>query len=154
MTTPTPPLTKDTPDLLSKSVDELELSVRSANVLMQSNIKTIGELVWNTEAELLKRKNFGRKSLREIRELLEDLGLSLRGTPFAPPVPPPATLRPITPPQLALNLEALRRKMTASRRMVLSLAHELERLDAVAQLLLADIAKVPPPPLPKAPWEV
>jgi hypothetical protein len=123
---------------------------------MEANIKTIGELVWNTEADLLRKKNFGRKSLREIRDLLEDLGLSLRGTPLAAPVTPPPTIRPLTPPQLAANLEALRRKITASKRHILSLARELERLDGVTQVLLADIdalPAVPPPPLPKAPWD-
>ena len=62
---------------LFRSVDELELSVRSANCLQNANIKTIGELVQKTEAEMLKTKNFGRKSLKEIKEILAEMGLSL-----------------------------------------------------------------------------
>jgi DNA-directed RNA polymerase subunit alpha len=62
---------------LFRSVDELELSVRSANCLQNANIKYIGELVQKTEAEMLKTKNFGRKSLNEIKEVLASMGLSL-----------------------------------------------------------------------------
>jgi DNA-directed RNA polymerase subunit alpha len=62
---------------LYRSVDELELSVRSANCLKNANIRFIGELVTKTEAEMLKTKNFGRKSLNEIKEVLNDMGLSL-----------------------------------------------------------------------------
>ena len=62
---------------LFRSVDELELSVRSANCLQQANIKTIGDLVQRTEAEMLKTKNFGRKSRKEIKEILAEMGLSL-----------------------------------------------------------------------------
>ena len=62
---------------LYRSVDELELSVRSANCLQNANIKLIGELVLRTEAEMLKTKNFGRKSLKEIKEILATMGLSL-----------------------------------------------------------------------------
>ncbi len=62
---------------LFRSVDELELSVRSANCLQNANIRFIGELVQRTEAEMLKTKNFGRKSLNEIKETLSGLGLSL-----------------------------------------------------------------------------
>src|SRR5574342_188 len=62
---------------LFRSVDELELSVRSANCLQNANIKTIGDLVQKTEAEMLKTKNFGRKSLKEIKEILAEMGLSL-----------------------------------------------------------------------------
>lgn len=62
---------------LFRSVDELELSVRSANCLHNANIRLIGELVQKTEAEMLKTKNFGRKSLKEIKEILADMGLSL-----------------------------------------------------------------------------
>ncbi|MBL8934482.1 MAG: DNA-directed RNA polymerase subunit alpha, partial [Archangium sp.] len=62
---------------LFRSVDELELSVRSANCLQQANIRTIGDLVQKTEAEMLKTKNFGRKSLKEIKEILAEMGLSL-----------------------------------------------------------------------------
>jgi DNA-directed RNA polymerase subunit alpha len=62
---------------LFKSVDELELSVRSANCLQNANIRFIGELVQRTEAEMLKTKNFGRKSLNEIKDTLGSLGLGL-----------------------------------------------------------------------------
>ena len=62
---------------LSRSVDELELSVRSYNCLKNANIRSIGELVQKTEAEMLKTKNFGRKSLNEIKEILTSMGLSL-----------------------------------------------------------------------------
>jgi DNA-directed RNA polymerase subunit alpha len=62
---------------LFRSVDELELSVRSANCLQNANIKTIGDLVQKTEGEMLKTKNFGRKSLKEIKEILAEMGLSL-----------------------------------------------------------------------------
>ena len=62
---------------LNRSVDELELSVRSYNCLKNSDIKTIGDLVTKTEAEMLKTKNFGRKSLNEIKEILTGMGLSL-----------------------------------------------------------------------------
>ncbi len=62
---------------LYRSVDELELSVRSANCLQNANIKLIGELVQKTEADMLKTKNFGRKSLREIKEILATMGLQL-----------------------------------------------------------------------------
>ena len=62
---------------LFRSVDELELSVRSANCLKHANIKYIGDLVQKTEAEILATKNFGRKSLNEIKEILTDMGLSL-----------------------------------------------------------------------------
>ena len=62
---------------LFRSVDELELSVRSANCLQQANIKTIGDLVQRSEAEMLKTKNFGRKSLNEIKDILQEMGLGL-----------------------------------------------------------------------------
>jgi DNA-directed RNA polymerase subunit alpha len=62
---------------LFKSVDELELSVRSANCLKNAGIQFIGELVQKTEAEMLKTKNFGRKSLNEIKEILSEMGLGL-----------------------------------------------------------------------------
>ncbi len=64
------------PNLL-RSVEELELSVRSANCLQNANIKYIYELVQKTEAEMLKTKNFGRKSLNEIKDILSEMGLSL-----------------------------------------------------------------------------
>jgi DNA-directed RNA polymerase subunit alpha len=62
---------------LNRSVEELELSVRSYNCLKNANIATIGELIQKTEAEMLKTKNFGRKSLNEIKEILAQMGLSL-----------------------------------------------------------------------------
>jgi DNA-directed RNA polymerase subunit alpha len=62
---------------LYRSVEELELSVRSANCLKNANIRYIGELVLKTEAEMLKTKNFGRKSLNEIKEVLAEMGLTL-----------------------------------------------------------------------------
>ncbi|MCC6277540.1 MAG: DNA-directed RNA polymerase subunit alpha [Oligoflexia bacterium] len=62
---------------LFRSVDDLELSVRSANCLKNANIRYIGELVQKTEAEMLKTKNFGRKSLNEIKDILSEMGLSL-----------------------------------------------------------------------------
>jgi DNA-directed RNA polymerase subunit alpha len=62
---------------LNRSVEELELSVRSYNCLKNANIQSIGELVQKTEAEMLKTKNFGRKSLNEIKEILGTMGLSL-----------------------------------------------------------------------------
>jgi DNA-directed RNA polymerase subunit alpha len=62
---------------LDKSVEELELSVRSYNCLKNANIRTIRELVQKTEAEMLRTKNFGRKSLNEIKEILHSMGLSL-----------------------------------------------------------------------------
>jgi DNA-directed RNA polymerase subunit alpha len=71
----------DEPELanpnLFRSVDELELSVRSANCLQNANIRYIGELVQRSEGEMLKTKNFGRKSLNEIKEVLTSMGLSL-----------------------------------------------------------------------------
>ena len=60
-----------------RSVDELELSVRSYNCLKNANIKTIGDLITKTEGEMLKTKNFGRKSLNEIKDILAEMGLSL-----------------------------------------------------------------------------
>ena len=62
---------------LLKPVDELELSVRSFNCLQNAGIKYIGDLVQKSEAEMLKTKNFGRKSLKEIKELLSEMGLEL-----------------------------------------------------------------------------
>jgi len=62
---------------LYRKVDELELSVRSANCLQNANIKYIGELCQKSESEMLKTKNFGRKSLNEIKEILTSMGLSL-----------------------------------------------------------------------------
>ena len=80
-------------EVLNRSVEELELSVRSYNCLKNANIQTIGELVQKTEAEMLRTKNFGRKSLNEIKEILANMGLSLgmridaHGRLVAPPQP-------------------------------------------------------------------
>ncbi|HEY5600003.1 MAG TPA: DNA-directed RNA polymerase subunit alpha [Candidatus Manganitrophaceae bacterium] len=62
---------------LLRSVHELELSVRAANCLKNANIRTIADLVQRSESEMLKTKNFGRKSLNEIKEILQEMGLSL-----------------------------------------------------------------------------
>jgi len=64
-------------EVLNRSVEELELSVRSYNCLKNANIQTIGELVQKTESEMLRTKNFGRKSLNEIKEILANMGLAL-----------------------------------------------------------------------------
>jgi DNA-directed RNA polymerase subunit alpha len=85
-------------DQLNRSVEELELSVRSYNCLKNANIQTIGELVQKTEAEMLRTKNFGRKSLNEIKEILGGMGLALgmkpdaHGRLVAPPPPPPGSM--------------------------------------------------------------
>lgn len=63
-------------DLLQRNVEELELSVRSSNCLRTAEIKTIGDLVRKTESEMLKFRNFGRKSLKEISDILTSMGLS------------------------------------------------------------------------------
>ena len=62
-------------EVLNRSVEELELSVRSYNCLKNANIQSIGDLVQRSEAEMLRTKNFGRKSLNEIKEILSGLGL-------------------------------------------------------------------------------
>ena len=61
--------------LLEKSVDELELSVRSSNCLRAAEIKNIRDLVQKSEPEMLKYRNFGRKSLKEIQDILSEMGL-------------------------------------------------------------------------------
>ena len=61
--------------LLERSVEELELSVRSSNCLKAANIKTIGDLVQKSEGEMLKYRNFGRKSLKEIADILASMNL-------------------------------------------------------------------------------
>jgi DNA-directed RNA polymerase subunit alpha len=71
---------------LSRSVNELELSVRAANCLKNANIKTIADLVQKSEGEMLRTKNFGKKSLNEIKEILSEMGLSL-GTKVETPPP-------------------------------------------------------------------
>lgn len=86
---------------LFRSVDDLELSVRSANCLKNANIRYIGELVSRSEAEMLKTKNFGRKSLNEIKEILSNMGLSLGmkidgwPPPGWDPNTPPKTVTPV-----------------------------------------------------------
>src|SRR3981189_1039059 len=78
---------------LNRSVEELELSVRSYNCLKNANIQTLGELIQKTEAETIQTKNFGRKSLNEIKEILTKMGLSLgmkfdeHGRIIWPPLP-------------------------------------------------------------------
>jgi DNA-directed RNA polymerase subunit alpha len=62
-------------EVLNRSVEELELSVRSYNCLKNANIQTIGDLVQKTEPEMLRTKNFGRKSLNEIKDIIGGLGL-------------------------------------------------------------------------------
>src|ERR1700752_215348 len=78
---------------LDRSVEELELSVRSYNCLKNANIQTIRELVQKSENEMLKTKNFGRKCLNEIKEILVKMGLALgmkfdeHGRIIWPPLP-------------------------------------------------------------------
>ena len=85
-------------DQLNRSVEELELSVRSYNCLKNAGIQTIGELVQKSESEMLRTKNFGRKSLNEIKEILQTMGLALgmkpdaHGRLVAPPAPPPGSM--------------------------------------------------------------
>jgi DNA-directed RNA polymerase subunit alpha len=69
--------------LLNMSVNEIELSVRAANCLNNANIVTVGQLAQKTESEMLKYRNFGKKSLNEIKDKLQQLGLSL-GMKFEP----------------------------------------------------------------------
>ncbi|MCL4557539.1 MAG: DNA-directed RNA polymerase subunit alpha [Deltaproteobacteria bacterium] len=69
-------------ELLNKNIDELEFSVRATNCLKNANIKTIGELVLKTEQEILQMKNFGRKSLSEIKDVLSGMGLKLGMKPL------------------------------------------------------------------------
>ena len=75
---------------LTRTVEELELSVRSANCLQNADIRYIYELVQKTEGEMLKTKNFGRKSLNEIKEILSEMGLGLgmKLEGFTPPEKP------------------------------------------------------------------
>jgi DNA-directed RNA polymerase subunit alpha len=85
-------------DQLNRSVEELELSVRSYNCLKNAGIQTIGELVQKSESEMLRTKNFGRKSLNEIKEILTTMGLGLgmkpdaHGRLVAPPPPAPGSI--------------------------------------------------------------
>jgi DNA-directed RNA polymerase subunit alpha len=87
-------------EVLNRSVEELELSVRSYNCLKNANIQTIGDLVQKTEAEMLRTKNFGRKSLNEIKEILQNLGLSFgmkidASGRLIPPVGGPSPIIPV-----------------------------------------------------------
>ena len=77
VSTPTTETSAPINENLFKSVEEFELSVRSANCLQNANIQYIGELVQKTESDLLKTKNFGRKSLKEIKDKLQELNLAL-----------------------------------------------------------------------------
>jgi DNA-directed RNA polymerase subunit alpha len=85
-------------DQLNRSVEELELSVRSYNCLKNAGIQSIGELVQKSESEMLRTKNFGRKSLNEIKEILHGMGLALgmkpdaHGRLIAPPPPAPGSI--------------------------------------------------------------
>jgi len=72
-----PALRTEINEHLFRSVDELELSVRASNCLKTANIRSIADLVQRTESELLKTKNFGKKSLNEIKTILGEMGLSL-----------------------------------------------------------------------------
>ncbi len=86
-------------EVLNRSVEELELSVRSYNCLKNANIQSIGDLVQKSEAEMLRTKNFGRKSLNEIKEILGNLGLGF-GMKFDPQgrlVAPPGGIQPYIP---------------------------------------------------------
>jgi DNA-directed RNA polymerase subunit alpha len=76
---------------LWRTIDSLELSVRSANCLQNANLRFVGELVQRSEAEMLKTKNFGRKSLKEIKDILGEmnLGLGMHVEGFDPDKPPP-----------------------------------------------------------------
>lgn len=67
----------DADQIKNMPVEDLELSVRTANCLQNLGVRTVGELIMFTEEELLKTKNFGRKSLKEINELLADMGLRI-----------------------------------------------------------------------------
>ena len=82
----------DVDPVMMKGVEELELSVRSYNCLKAANIRTIGDLLQRTEAEMLKYRNFGKKSLTEIKEVLAKMGLSLGMKPPRPEgaSPPPS----------------------------------------------------------------
>ena len=87
-------------EYLDRSVEELELSVRSYNCLKNANIQNLRELVQKTESEMLKTKNFGRKSLNEIKDILQKMGLSLgmkfdeHGRIIWPPLPSQTALAP------------------------------------------------------------
>src|SRR5712691_9454334 len=72
-----PPVRGELNEHLFRSVDELYLSVRASNCLKTANVRTIADLVQKTESELLKTKNFGKKSLNEIKTILGEMGLSL-----------------------------------------------------------------------------
>jgi DNA-directed RNA polymerase subunit alpha len=88
-------------EVLNRSVEELELSVRSYNCLKNASIQTIGDLIQKTEAEMLRTKNFGRKSLNEIKELLTglSLGFGMRFDAQGRLVAPTAVAGPVAPPE-------------------------------------------------------
>ncbi len=81
-------------EILNRSIADLELSVRSANCLQGAQIRTIGELVQKNEPEMLQYRNFGKKSLDEIKAVLESMGLGYGMTFDAPSPPPPDTMGP------------------------------------------------------------
>ena len=133
-------LTKDTPDLLNQSVDLLELGVRTSNCFTRANILTIGELTERSEADLMKIRDFGRRSLKEVRGTLDDFGLSLKGPPYVPPMKAPKAQ---TPMRVADDLAALRRKLVNVRRFTVSLIREIDRLDAMTKATIDEIRKPP-----------
>jgi len=92
---------------LAVSVNEIELSVRAANCLNNANITTVGELAMKSEAEMLKYRNFGKKSLNEIKDKLAELGLSL-GLTFDAELlrpPPPSAIAPVVEDEVAIEEE-------------------------------------------------
>ncbi len=129
---------------LFRSVDELELSVRSANCLQQANIKTIGDLVQRTEAEMLKTKNFGRKSLKEIKEILAEMGLSL-GMKLENWPPKHAAAGCVLPPP-ARRPRPSRSRRTCSRAATRPHAARGEGARYRAQLAMASLVSGPPFP--------
>lgn len=94
---------------LAVSVNEIELSVRAANCLNNANITTVGELTQKTEPEMLKYRNFGRKSLNEIKQKLQELGLSL-GMSFDPELMPTAEQRAAAAERALAELSAEKKK--------------------------------------------
>lgn len=98
---------KDWNELMARSIEDLDLNVRAYNCLENANIQTIGDLVRKTEGEMLRTKNFGRKSLNEIKEILSGLGLSFgmkldslgvpedKPDPIPEPLPPPTSPLPL-----------------------------------------------------------
>ena len=105
--------------LLNMSVNEIELSVRAANCLNNANITTVGELAMKTESEMLKYRNFGKKSLNEIKEKLVQYGLSL-GMTFDP--------RLITPPASAPRLREMAEDKARTSELQDIITHNIENL--------------------------